>query len=158
MSEFEMDTTTEQEDDLSGRFLTFYVGDTIYGVELLHVIEIVSVQPATHVPGLPAYFKGLINLRGKVVPVVDIRLKLGLEERAYDDKTCYIIVTMQDMQVGLIVDCVDEAITVNSDQSSAPPVASGKSARKYISSVATIGEKIILNLDCEKFFQDDLHP
>ena len=80
-------------DELSNRSLTFLIGDVVYGIELSHVIEIISIQPITPVPALPAYIKGIINLRGKVVPVIDVRLKFNQEERAYDEKTC-IIVTM----------------------------------------------------------------
>lgn len=73
-------------DDLSGRYLTFYIDDTFYGIELLHILEIISIQSITSVPSLPHYYKGLINLRGKVVPVIDVRLKFNQEERAYDEK------------------------------------------------------------------------
>ena len=105
----ELTTVAEEAlDELRGRFLTFYIDDTFYSIELCHIIEIISIQPTTYVPGLPDYFKGIINLRGKVVPVIDVRLKFGQPAREYDDKTCIIIVTIHDMQVGLIVDRVAE--------------------------------------------------
>lgn len=142
-------------DDLSGRFLTFYIDNTFYGIELLHIIEIISVQPITSVPGLPNYFKGIINLRGKVVPVIDVRLKFNQPERAYDDKTCIIVITIHDMQVGLIVDSVAEVVTVGNDERNGPPDL-GKNGERYLSSIAKVGDKVILNIDCEKFFQSDL--
>jgi len=142
-------------DDLSGRYLTFYIGDTFYGIELLHILEIISIQSITSVPGLPHYYKGLINLRGKVVPVIDVRLKFNQEEHAYDEKSCIIVVTIQDMQVGLIVDSVDEVVTIEEDQKNVPPELGGSGAR-YLSSIARIGDKVILNIDCDKFFQNDL--
>lgn len=142
-------------DDLSGRYLTFYIDDTFYGIELLHILEIISIQSITSVPSLPHYYKGLINLRGKVVPVIDVRLKFNQEERAYDEKNCIIVVTIQDMQVGLIVDSVAEVVTIEEDQKNDPPELGGNSAR-YLSSIARVGDKVILNIDCDKFFQNDL--
>ena len=141
--------------DLSGRYLTFYIDDTFYGIELLHILEIISIQSITSVPSLPHYYKGLINLRGKVVPVIDVRLKFNQEERAYDEKNCIIVVTIQDMQVGLIVDSVAEVVTIEEDQKNDPPELGGNSAR-YLSSIARVGDKVILNIDCDKFFQNDL--
>jgi len=142
-------------DDLNGRFLTFFIDDTFYGIELLHIVEIISVQPITCVPGLPHYFKGIINLRGKVAPVIDVRLKFNMEERPYDDKTCFIVVTIDDMQVALIVDSVVEVVTVQREQESAPPDMDREGDR-YLRSIAKLGDKVILNIDCKKFFQSDL--
>ena len=141
-------------EDLRGRFLTFFIGETYYGIELLNIIEIISVQPITYVPGLPIYFKGIINLRGKVVPIIDFRLKFCLPERAYDEKTCIIVVMIQDMQVGLIVDSVAEVISIEDAQKSDPPELGGNGER-YLSSIAKVDDKIILNISCEKFFQSD---
>ena len=142
-------------DDLSGRYLTFYIDDTFYGIELLHILEIISIQSITRVPGLPHYYKGLINLRGKVVPVIDVRLKFNQEERAYDEKSCIIVVIIQDMQVGLIVDSVAEVVAIDESQKNNPPELGGNGAR-YLSSIARVGDKVILNIDCDKFFQNDL--
>ncbi len=142
-------------DDLSGRYLTFYIDDTFYGIELLHILEIISIQSITSVPGLPHYYKGLVNLRGKVVPVIDVRLKFNQEERSYDEKTCIIVVTIQDMQVGLIVDSVAEVVTIGENQKNEPPKLAGNGAR-YLSSIARVEDKVILNIDCDKFFQSDL--
>lgn len=143
-------------DDLNGRFLTFYIGNTIYGIELLHVIEIISIEPVTRVPGVPAYIKGIFNLRGKVVPVIDVRLKFNQEERPYDDKTCIIVVTIHDMQVGLIVDSVSEVVTIGKEERTTPPDLGSGTTDRYLRSIAKIGNRIILNIDCEKFFQNDL--
>ncbi|MEF9976118.1 MAG: chemotaxis protein CheW, partial [Oscillospiraceae bacterium] len=83
------------EDDLDGKYLTFFIGEATYGVELINVIEIISVQNITNVPGIPGYIKGIINLRGRIVPVIDVRTKIGLEERAYDERTCIIVISWQ---------------------------------------------------------------
>lgn len=146
-------------DDLKGSFMTFYIDNTFYGIELLYIVEIISVQPITHVPGLPEYYKGIINLRGKVVPIIDVRLKFGQEERPYDDKTCILVVNIHEMQVGLIVDSVAAVVTMDNAQHNPPPdVGGARTAERYLSSIANVGGKIILNIDCEKFFQSDLRP
>lgn len=143
-------------DDLNGRFLTFYIGRSIYGIELLHVIEIIGIQSITQVPGVPHYVKGIINLRGKIVPVIDVRLKLDQEPRDYDDKTCIVVVIIDDMQVGLIVDSVSEVADIDASTLSQPPELSNGYTNSYLKSVSQIGEKVILNLDCDKFFQSEL--
>ena len=146
----------EVRDDLHGRYLTFYIGDTLYGIELMHVIEIISVQPTTRVPGLPPYIKGLINLRGKVVPVIDIRLKFHQEERPYDDKTCIIVVTIDDMNVGLIADAVAEVADIDQSLTSPPPELGTADGERYLRSVAKVGDRVILNIDIQRFFRSDL--
>lgn len=148
----------ESLDELRGRFLTFYIDDTLYSIELCHIIEIISIQPTTYVPGLPEYFKGIINLRGKVVPVIDVRLKFGQPLREYDDKTCIIIVTIHEMQVGLIVDRVAEVVSIEAERRNLPPAAGKTNGSRYLSFIAKTGDKVILNIDCEKFFQSDLRP
>ncbi len=142
-------------DELSGRVLLFYIESTLYGMPLTHVIEIINVEKSTHLPGVAPYIKGVINLRGKVVPVIDVRLKFHLPERAYDEKTCIIVVDIHDMHVGLIVDSVSEVITIESTNMATPPDADG-SGERYLSSVSEISGKIVLNLDCERFFHSDL--
>lgn len=146
----------ESLDDLDGRFLTFYIEDTVYGIELLHVIEIISIQLITKVPSVPGYIKGIINLRGKIVPVIDVRLKFNLMERPYDEKTCIIVVVIEDMQVGLIVDNVSEVVTIDKNELAKPPEFSNTITNKYLKSVAKVGERVILNIDIERFFHSDL--
>lgn len=148
--------TAETLDDLNGRFLTFYIGDSIYGLELLHVIEIIGVVSITKVPNVPAYIKGIINLRGKVVPVIDVRLKFNQFEKEYDEKTCIIVVDIEDMHVGLIVDSVSEVVTVDKGDLAEPPEFSSGISNRYLQSVANINGRVILNIDCMRFFQSDL--
>lgn len=143
-------------DDLNGRFLTFYIGDAVYGIALIHVIEIINIQTITRVPNVPNYIKGIINLRGKVVPVLDVRLKFNLEERAYDDKTCIIVIVVNDMNVGLIVDSVSEVSTIDESNRAVPPEIGVAASNKYLESVAEVDGRIILNIDFQKFFQSDL--
>ncbi len=148
--------TDNVSDDLKGRFLTFYIEDVFYGIELLNVIEIISVQPITIVPNLPDYVKGITNLRGKVVPIIDVRLKFGAPEREYDDKTCIIVVNIEDMQVGLIVDSVAEVLSVGADKRAAPPEISNMVSNRYLSSISKVDDKVVLHINLDAFFEQDL--
>ena len=113
---------TEIQDDLTGRYLTFDIDDSIYSLPLNNVIEIIGIQHVTHIPNVPHYIKGIINLRGKIVPISDVRLKFGLDERPYDDKTCIVIVMINDMNVGVIVDRVAEVVSLDKSNMAPPPV------------------------------------
>jgi len=144
------------QDDLSGRFLTFYIEDIIYSLPLTHVIEIIGMQHITHIPSVPYYIKGIINLRGKVVPISDVRMKFGLPDHPYDEKTCIIIVLISDMNVGLIVDRVAEVVTLDKSNMAPPPLGEKRLGDSYLDSISTMGEKVIMNIDCAKFFQTDI--
>lgn len=143
-------------DDLQGQHLTFDIGEAIYSVELQYVVEIIQVQNITQVPYIPAYIKGIINLRGSIVPVIDVRLKMGLPVRPYDEKTCIIIIRINDMQIGMIVDSVEGVASLEPDDLSDPPKLDASHRNEYLKSIAEKGEHIILNLDCEKFFFGDV--
>lgn len=143
-------------DDLTGKFLTFHICDTIYGVELLDVKEIIQIESITRVPFLPPHIKGIINLRSSVVPVIDIRMKLNCEEKEYDDKTCIIIIEIYEERVGMIVDSVAEVVTLEASEMVTPPTLSSQQQSNYLQSVAEINGKIILLLDCAKFFQAEM--
>ncbi|MGI5985466.1 MAG: purine-binding chemotaxis protein CheW [Clostridiales bacterium] len=143
---------TKQIDGLNDRYLLFSIDDSYYGLPLAMALEILTIQSITRLPRVAPYIKGIINLRGKVIPVLDVRTKLGISERAYDDKTCIIVIDLHDMHVGLIVDMVCEVLSVPQENIIPPP----KNYASYISSVSQLDDKIVLNLDCETFFQNDL--
>lgn len=148
-------TKSESIEKLNGKYLLFNVEQTLYGVPLTLVLEIIQTNNITHLPGVAPHIKGIINLRGKIVPVLDVRLKFGLPERPFDDKTCIIVMEIQEMQIGLLVDSVSEVLTVNSSQLSLPPKTKEMSAW-YISSIVEFGKKIVLNIDFDKFLKEDL--
>lgn len=139
----------------AGKYLTFYIGETIYGVALENVLEIIGNQEATRVPGLPPFVKGIINLRGRIVPVIDARLKIGAEEIEYDERTCIIVITWKESLVGLIVDRVAEVNDFKTDQIASIPDFSNVNTNKYLSSICKVGERLVLILDCDKFLADD---
>jgi purine-binding chemotaxis protein CheW len=148
--------TSALQDDLTGRYLAFYIEDTIYSLPLNHVIEIIGMQHITHIPNVPHYIKGIINLRGKIVPISDVRLKFFMEERPYDDKTCIVIVLINDMNVGVIVDRVAEVISQDKSHMAPPPVSDKRVSDSYLDSISTVNEKVIMNIDVVKFFQADM--
>ncbi len=121
------------------------------------MLEIIKVQPFTHIPNVPYYIKGVINLRGKIVPVIDVRLKFKLQEMEYDEKTCIIVVIINEMQVGLIVDSVSEVATISPDRTAAPPEFGSNITNQYLLGIAEVGKRVILIIDCNKFFHSDLN-
>jgi purine-binding chemotaxis protein CheW len=145
-------------DDLSGRYLTFNIAESIYSLPLNHVREIINIQHITHIPNVAHHIKGIVNLRGKVVPVTDVRLKFNMMERPYDDKTCIVVVLINGMSVGVIVDSVAEVVTLDRSNMATPPTlgAGRRLGESFLDSISTINEKVILNIDCAKFFQADM--
>jgi purine-binding chemotaxis protein CheW len=120
------------------------------------VIEIIGMQHITHIPNVPYYIKGIINLRGTIVPISDVRLKFALEERPYDDKTCIVIVLINDMNVGVIVDRVAEVVSQDKSSMAPPPASDKRIGDSYLDSISTVNDKVIMNIDVVKFFQADM--
>ncbi len=143
------------EEELKNTSLTFYIGDTIYGLPLTNVVEIISVQPIAKVPGTPAYVKGVINLRGGIVPLVDVRLKFGQMEKEYDEFTNVIITVLNDMTVGLVVDRVANVVRSENVGVSSLPEFSTVNTNRYMTSVSRTGDNLIMNLNCETILEDD---
>lgn len=144
-----------EESAFAGKYLTFYIDKNIYGLPIDSVLEIIGVQVATSVPGIPSFVKGIINLRGRIVPVIDARLKIGAKEAEYDERTCIVVINWQDSLVGLIVDRVAEVSDFKSEQISEIPDFSGINANKYLSTICRVGDSLVLVLDCDKFLMDD---
>lgn len=143
-----------EEDTQKGKFLTFSLGTEYYGIDIIHVTEIVGIQPITVVPDLPEFIKGIINLRGRIIPVIDIRLKFNKETVSYNDRTCIIVIEVNDQSIGIIVDAVSEVITISDDQIVPPPPTTSSSSNKYIKSIGKTESLVILMIDCHKIFTD----
>ena len=143
-------------DGTQGMYLTFSVGQEEYGVGISYVTEIINVQVITEVPELPPYIKGIINLRGKIIPVMDVRIRFNKEPKEYDDRTCIIVVDIGDSGIGLIVDRVCEVLQI-ADEEVVPPASSDKDERdnRYISGIAKTGESVKLLLDIERLVSDE---
>ena len=124
-----MDLNMSAEDVMEGKYLTFLVGDVGYGIEISYVVEIISVQDITLVPHTHAYVKGIINLRGTVVPVIDMGMRFGGEAVVYTDQTCIIVLSMDDMSVGILVDGVQDVTDIDDANIQDPPTTTGNSIK-----------------------------
>jgi purine-binding chemotaxis protein CheW len=146
-----------EEDTQHGRYLTFALGHESFGLEISYVKEIVGMQPITELPEVPAYVKGIINLRGKIIPVIDMRLKFGKELNDYTDRTCIIVVDIQDISVGLIVDNVTEVLAIDDSNIVPPPSAKTGAYNETIKAIGKVGNDVKLLLNCDKLFDTDDH-
>lgn len=146
--------TRNVNDTQKGKYLTFYVGNDVYGIAIKHVTEIIGIQPYTEIPQLEKYVRGIINLRGNIIPLMDVRLRFSMPFKEYDNRTCIIVINIDDMSLGLIVDCVLEVLTIDDDNISLPP--SFKIGNQYlINGIGKVGDEIKLLLDCSKLISDD---
>lgn len=145
----------EAEDTQKGRYLIFSIDNESYGIGIQYVTEIIGIQAITEVPELPDYVKGITNLRGKIIPVMDVRLRFKKKAKEYNDRTCIIVVDMMDMSVGLIVDSVSEVITINESDISDLPSMNQVHQNHYVKSIGKIGNDVRLLLDCEKLLTDE---
>lgn len=133
-----------------GQILLFYIDDILYGIEIQYVTEIIGMQPITVVPGVPEFIKGVINIRGKVVPVISIRHKINQPEIPYDEKTCIIVVELDELTVGLIVDRVREITTVLPTDTCSAPDFKSVNQNQYIQSIIDSNGEIKQLLDIHK--------
>lgn len=143
------DNVDMDEDTQKGKYLTFVLDNESYGIGINNVTEIIGIQPITLVPELPNYIKGIINLRGKIIPVMDVRLRFKKEFREYNDRTCIIVIDINDLSIGLIVDSVSEVLIIQ-DENIVPPPNLNKTSNKYISGIGKIDNEVKLILDCDK--------
>ena len=143
------------EDTQKGRFLTFSIDKESYGIEIMYVTEIVGIHDITVVPDLPYYVKGIINLRGKIIPVIDIRLRFKKEFKDYNDRTCIIVVDIMDISMGLIVDEVSEVITIEDENIVSPPSIKTGFHNRYIKGIGKVGNEVKLLLNCDKLLNDN---
>lgn len=141
------------EETKAGKYLTFKLADEDYGVSLLKVREIIGMMPITSVPRTPDFVKGVINLRGKVIPVTDLRLRFGMPEIGYTDRTCIIVVeirgTDNTIQTGILVDAVTEVLPVQGDRIEPAPEFGVNVDTRYILGMANMdgAVKILLDID-----------
>lgn len=147
MNDLEESALKEQEDTLEGRFLTFLIGKETYGIEIRYVTEIVGIQQSIEIPELPHYIKGIINLRGKIIPVMDVRLRFSKPQKEYDDRTCIIVTDFAGLSIGLIVDSVSEVLKLENDNIIGMQSSIGINNR-YVKYVGKLNDNIVLLLDC----------
>ena len=148
----------ENEDTLKNMYLTFRLGHEDYGIEIRYVTEIVGMQKITEVPDMPIFVKGVVNLRGQVIPVLDMRLRFHMESRDYDERTCIVVVNIGEAQVGLVVDTVNEVRSIEEMNVSPPPKSGTGQCAQYIRGLGKVGEDVKIILDANKLlFADELN-
>jgi len=146
------------EDTMRGRFLTFIIGQEVFGIGIGVVIEIIGIQPISTLPETPDYVRGIINLRGRIIPVIDMRLKLKKEATTYTDRTCIVVIETQGISSGLIVDQVAEVLSIEEENITPPPTLTEDSSNRFISGIGKVDGQVKLLLDCEKLFCEDMAP
>lgn len=137
-----------------GKVMTFNIGDQVYGIEIQYVTEIIEMSRITKVPHVPPYIKGIINVRSKVVPIVDIRIRFGKPEIPYTNRTCTIILSLDDVSVGIIVDSVADVEDIHTDDISATPENNAVNTNEFIQYMIRSGENVKLILDVAKLLDE----
>lgn len=133
-----------------GKYLTFFLCNEEYGLEILKVREIIGVMDVTSVPQTPDFIKGVINLRGKVIPVVDLRLKFGMAEAEHTKETCFIVVDVQGTLMGIIVDTVSEVMDIAEEDIEPPPAFGSQVETDFILGMGKVKGKVKILLDIGK--------
>ncbi len=149
-----MDQAVAAMTDREGKYLTFALADEEYGIGILKIKEIIGMMPITTVPQTPDFVKGVINLRGKVIPVMDLRLRFGMEAIDYDERTCIIVVEIEGqsgaVQIGIVVDTVSEVLNVAGKDIEDTPTFGTKLDTEYILGMAKMEGEVKILLDIDK--------
>lgn len=141
------------------KYVTFKSGNEYFGLKIEYVNEIIVFQEITEIPESEDFIKGLINLRGKIIPVMDVRIRFKQEPMEYNDRTCIIVINVKDIVVGLIVEKVAEVVEINQEDILPPPSATigheEKTQNKYVYGIGKVGEEVKLLLDPDKLLKDE---
>lgn len=149
------DMALEEEDAQKDRFLIFSLYEADYGIEIEYVTEIIGIQVITEIPQVPEYVKGIINLRGEIIPVIDMRLRFKKPPLEYNDRTCIVIVNIKEVVIGLIVDRVLEVSTIKEEDIVEPPRKSKEFNRRFIKKIGKVSGEVKLLIDCENLLSQD---
>ena len=149
-----MDQAVKVMANREGKYLTFTMADEEYGIGILKIKEIIVMMPITSVPQTPGFVKGVINLRGKVIPVIDLRLRFGMGEKEYNDRTCIIVVEIQRNSgaviIGIVVDSVSEVLNIKADEIEDTPTFGTKLNTDYILGMAKMDKSVKILLDIDR--------
>lgn len=145
----------EEEDTLEDMYLVFDCRNKHYGIEIRYVTEIVAMQSITEVPDLPEYFKGLINLRGRVFPVMDVALRFNQPPAEYNERTCFVIASYENSILGLIVDGVEEVVKIPSSEVEPPPNMGDAYHNRFIQGMGKVDGEVRILLDIHNLIHDE---
>jgi len=135
------------------QLVSFHVGGEEFGLDILRVQEIIRIQPLTRVPNSPEFVDGVINLRGKVIPVIALRKRFGLDDLSHDKQTRIVVVEIRGTVLGFIVDLVSEVLRIPADTVEPPPRL-GKVEREYVSGVGKLDNRLLILLDVDRLLTD----
>lgn len=144
-----------ESDEKIEKYLTFLIDKQYYAFHIDDVREIIEMQEITPVPEFPDYAKGIINLRDSLIPVIDVRLRFCRNEMDYNDRTCIIILNLKEIEVGFIVDTVDEVLDIDEKDISPVPRLSDSNTRRFIQGVGKTPKKIVMILNAQKMLNDE---
>jgi len=136
--------------ELTGKYISFYLKDILYCIELSDVLEIINIQHITYLPAMPNYVNGIINLRGKILPVIDMNLRFNQDKTEYTDKTCIVVIAINDVHIGLIVDSVYEVVTSDSTEYTEIPSFDNINHKRYLNNIIKYNNLSILNINCKE--------
>lgn len=135
------------------RYLMFLLDEEFYGIPILKVNEIIGLMEFVHIPNSPKFMKGIINLRGKIIPIIDLRLKFNMTSKTYDEQTCIIIVSIEIQGlkkfIGLVVDKVAEVVNINPDDIDLPPQYGTETENEFLTGIGKVKEKVVMLLDID---------
>ncbi|HAR63088.1 MAG: chemotaxis protein CheW [Candidatus Margulisiibacteriota bacterium] len=145
--------------DKGNKYLTFELNEEEYGLEILKVQEIIGMMNVTHVPRMPEYVKGVINLRGKIIPIIDLRMKFEMQAQEYNERTCIVEVQVQNhgqnVIMGVIVDRVSEVLDIADKQIEETPAFGANVNTEFITGMGKVGQRVVMLLDIDKVFSYD---
>ena len=147
-----MSQSAQQNTALKNRYLTFELESEQYGVEILRVKEIIGYQKATHIPRTPTYVLGVLNLRGAIIPVIDLRSKLAMMTRLPDEQTAIIIAQLHQASIGFVVDRVNEVAAFKEEEIGQPPQLGTQVDTAFLSGVTQNEKRVVMLLDLEQIF------
>lgn len=142
-------------DSQKDRFLTFPVDDATNGIEMHYIKEIVGLQAITEIPTMPGYIKGILNLRGFIISVMDVRLRFGKDQRDYDDRTCVVIIEISGSSMGLIVDRVYEVLSIPVEDITVIPDVRYTTANRFMKNIGKSSGNVVLIVDCENLLKEN---
>lgn len=145
----------EELEIIDNKFLTFNIGQEFYGVGIENVMEIIEMIKITPMPESRQYVEGVINLRGKVIPVMNVRKRFSMAHKEWDDRTCIIVVKVREVEIGLIVDTVAEVIDIPQEQIQPPPEVQQRKEQRFIMGMGKVETEVNILLDLEKLLFDE---
>ena len=164
MAAVALDTASKERNQQSGdttdgsQFLTFQLGDEVYGVDILRVQEIKGYTTVTKIPNQPSYIKGVMNLRGTIVPIIELRTKIGMETIDYTAHTVIVVVVVQDRIMGFVVDSVSDVLNISNQDIQAPPEFGTKVDVSFLNGIAQCGANLIALLNIDRLLTEGEVP